>query len=641
MKRINIIQIFILTVTAFLAGACNDVKEPSVSSGTTEGALLNLSVSFDCISTRLAELGSAEDMNKSNIDGTEYGLNHIGLYIYYKSDYSANDLTKPYVKNLECEIQDGNRLVPVLEPGQSSDDANIYIYDEMIIVAYYPYNAEIADDAIATQDNEDKYVITNNDYSKQYYIPYKAVRETNPTTCYYTDLYFYPKHTYKVEIVVVSDDESDFVSADDIIILPNIDSKENTDTDLDGKRVKWYDIAREYDKQTGGSYVRQYTAYIWTKERGDNDIPRGEVLLQAGDLTLIASQEVKVQEQYVYRYGYNMSTGEIFIPTSTNLIWNAESLQAFAGGEADGYQVCDIDLDGFSYTPHAITQGRYDGGGHKIENLMINSSDENVGLFSEVTYNAAVSNVNLIAPQITVNSASTVNVGAICGKVNGVLSQALIDSFLAGLPDNLSPVVREAIVAQLLADAFDNDCRIAGCRVEDPVIVVNAPAPRVGTICGTAGDRDDDGDYKALIWSCYSLGGSITVNAGNIDDNTGGYVGAFCGLNNGRIFSSYTTIEDITFQQNVGGTATDAYTGFTTMGDLFTSASDAGLSDDYTLLPDTTAGVLQMPGNWPSWTSQTAWWPIVTTGWIGSETLFWYDSGSPSTYYPILQWERR
>ncbi len=640
MKRINIIQILILTVTAFLAGACNDVKEPSVSPGT-EGGLLNLSVSFESVSTRLAELGSAEDMNLSNIDGTEYGLNHIGLYIYYKSDYEADDLSRPYVKNLECEIRNGNKLVPVLETGQNTDDGKIYIYDQMVIVAYYPYNKDIADDAIATRDDEDKYVITNNDYSKQYYIPYKAVTETNPTICYYTELAFYPKHTYKVEIVVVSDDESYFVSADEIIILPNIDPISTTDTELDGKRVKWYDIAREYDKQTGGSYVRQYTAYIWTREKGDNDIPRGEVLLQAGNLTLIASQEVKVQEQYVYRYGYNISTGEIFIPTATNLIWNAESLQAFSGGQNNGYQVCDIDLDGFSYTPHALIQGRYDGGGHKIENLAIDSSAENVGLFSEITYEASVTNVNLIAPQITVNSSSTVNVGAICGKVNNVLSQEVINQFLAGLPDGLSEVVKQALIAQLLADAFDNDCLIAGCRVEEPVIVVNAPAPRVGTICGTAGEKDDDGTYKSIIWSCYSLGGSITVNDGNIDDNAGGYVGAFCGLNNGRIFSSYTTIEDITFRQNVNGTPTDAYTGFTTMGDLFTSTSDASLNDNYTLIPDTTSGVLQMPGNWPSWSSQTAWWPIVTTGWLESETLFWYDSGSPSTYYPILQWERR
>lgn len=640
MKRINIIQILILTVTAFLAGACNDVKEPSVSSGT-EGGLLNLSVSFESVSIRLAELGSAEDMNLSNIDGTEYGLNHIGLYIYYKSDYEADDLSRPYVKNLECEIRNGNKLVPVLETGQNTDDGKIYIYDQMVIVAYYPYNKDIADDAIATRDDEDKYVITNNDYSKQYYIPYKAVKETNPTICYYTELAFYPKHTYKVEIVVVSDDESDFVSADDIVILPNIDPISTTDTELDGRRVKWYDIAREYDKNTGGSYVRQYTAYIWAKEDGDNDIPRGEVLLQAGSLTLIASQEVRAQEQYVYRYGYNISTGEIFIPTSTNLIWNAESLQAFSGGQNNGYQVCDIDLDGFSYTPHALTQGRYDGGGHKIENLVIDSSAENVGLFSEITYEASVTNVNLIAPQITVNSSSTANVGAICGKVNNVLSQEVIDQYLAGLPDGLSEVVKQAIIAQLLADAFDNECRIAGCRVEEPVIVVNAPAPRVGTICGTAGEKDDDGTYKSIIWSCYSLGGSITVNDGNIDDNAGGYVGAFCGLNNGRIFSSYTTIEDITFRQNVNGTPTDAYTGFTTMGDLFTSTSDASLNDNYTLIPDTTSGVLQMPGNWPSWSSQTAWWPVVTTGWLESETLFWYDSGSPSTYYPILQWERR
>lgn len=644
MKRIRFISILLSAVTTLLAGGCAD-KEP-VNAVEGEAGLLNMTVSFGAMSTRLAELSSAEDMNLSVIDGYDYGLSHVGLYIYYSEDYNngQGDLTKPYIRNLKCKI-DGNRLVPVTD-GTNSDDEKIYIYDKMTLVAFYPYNEDmnLEENFFRTRADEDKYPITRNDYVEQYYIPYRASVETNPTISYYTELWFYPKHTYKVEIVVVSDENSDFVGADDVVILPNLDPLTTTDTDLDteGRRVKWYDIATGYDNRTGGSNVRQYTTYIWTTDQRENNIPRGEILLQAGKLTLIASQDVEVQERYVYRYGYNMSTGEIFIPTSSNLIWDAESLSAFRGGTSNGYQVCDIDLDGVDWTPAPVSNGRYDGGGHKISNLTVTGDFENAGLFSEVTYNGTICNVNLIDPVITVNSTSTVNVGAICGRINNVLSQDIIDSYIETLPDGLSDVVKEALLADLLKDAYNNTSIVAACRVENPTITVDAPAPRVGTICGTSGETDDDENtFRGVIWSTYNLGGTISVNEGNEADNVGGYVGGFCGLNNGRIFASYTTIDDITFNQNSSGTLTADYSGFTTMGTLFSDPTVAGLDDDYAVLDDDNLQVGQMPADWPAWSSNTLWWPEYTMGWLESETLFWYDSGSQPDTYPILQWERR
>lgn len=612
-----------------------------------EGTLLNLSVSFGGMSTRLAELSAPEDMNDDTINDVNYGLKNVGLYIYYTSDYDNDYLEAPYVRNLECEI-DGNTLVPILEQGQTDIDKNIYIYDRMTIVAFYPYNADMSleENYFRSKADENSYYITRQDYSEQYYIPYRAQAETNPTTAYYTRLPFYPKSTYKVEIVIVSDDPSVFVSADDVVILPNIDPiTTDTGSSTDGKRYKWYDgTPKEYDNRGGGSNVRQYWTYIWTTDDDPNDIPRGEILLEAGDLTLIASQDVYVQEQYVYRYGYNMSTGEIFIPTSTDIVWDAQSLADYKGGSGEvsvpTYQVCDIDLDGISWEPNVLSLGRYDGGGHKILNLDITSSSGNVGLFSKVTYNSVVCNVNLIAPAITVNSAEeTVAVGAICGQLNDELTEEEIADLMFNLPEGLSEVVKAAIIADLLADAFNGTSRIVACRVEDPVITVTGNAPRVGTICGSAGARNDDGEYKSVIKDTYSLGGILTVNTADESLNAGGYVGGFCGLNNGTILRSYCTItdDDITF--NIAGVA--SYKGFTTMGTLFTASEGAVLTDDYSIIADTQSGVSQMPGSWPSWTSATEWWPVLTTGWLTDDTSYWYSPGNPTADYPILQWERR
>ncbi|MCD8073010.1 MAG: hypothetical protein LUE10_07580 [Alistipes sp.] len=645
MKKLYIISLLAIACTALIFGGCTKDQAPGGPSWG-DGGLLNLSVSFGELSTRLSELGTPSDMKLSEVDGTQYGRNHVGLYIYYTSNYNNDDLSKPYVRNLECKIEGGNSLVPVLAAGQDPEDANIYIYDRMTIVAFYPYNGDMSlpENYFEKQTDEKSYYITKKDYSEQYYIPYRASTETNPTVSYYTQLTFYPRNTYKIEIVVVSDDDSKFVNADEVIILPNIDPIDTQDTNLDGKRVKWYDGVSELDDRGGGSNVRQYWSYIWTTDDDPNNIPRGEILLQAGELTLIASQDVSVQEQYVYRYGYNMSTGEIFIPTSTNLVWDAQSLADFRGGNTNTYQVCDIDLSVMgNWTPGAINRGRYDGGGHKVLNLTIDSDGGNVGLFSKISNSSVVCNVNLIQPQITVTSADSTSVGAICGKVNDVLTEDDIADLIGNLPEGLSEVVKQAIIADLLADAYSGTCRVVACRVEEPTITVTGLAPRVGTVVGEAGTRNDEEDYYSFIKDCYSLGGSLTVNSGNEAANEGGYVGGFCGLNNGTILRCYTTVDQIIFDKPDTDDVTliPSYEGFTNMGTLFTAAEGAVLTDDYSVLADSNTGVSQMPGSWPSWTSGTPYWPVLTTGWISDDTSYWYDAGSPSANYPVLQWERR
>ncbi|MCC8088997.1 MAG: hypothetical protein LIO79_07015 [Rikenellaceae bacterium] len=65
-----------------------------------------------------------------------------------------------------------------------------------------------------------------------------------------------------------------------------------------------------------------------------------------------------------------MTTGEIFIPTSTSIIHDLPTLQAIDGSTGNHYQACDIDVSGAgSWTPLGFYAGtfgsRYDGGGIK------------------------------------------------------------------------------------------------------------------------------------------------------------------------------------------------------------------------------------------------------------------------------------
>ena len=290
--------------------------------------------------------------------------------------------------------------------------------------------------------------------------------------------------------------------------------------------------------------------------------------------------------------------------------------------------------------------GRYDGGGHEIVNLTVNTTGNIAGLFGTIQGNSTVCNVNLISPNIQVNStADTTYAGGLCGRLNTVLSDAEKDKLIANLPPNLSPVVREALIRELLASASSSQSDIVACKVENPTIVVNGKNPRVGGVCGVAGDKNEEGTYKSRIWDTYVQGGSISVNAGNSADNVNAYVGGFCGLNNGLIMRSFTTTNQIVAQApgGMGQPDVNIYTGFSTMGDLYTPAEGGDIQDSFSSLTDTNGGVRQFSNAWPSgWVTYQGIWPINTVGWLSNPVnSFWYNLGSSPSTYPILQWQRK
>lgn len=610
MKSINKISVCLAAVFLTLL-SCSEDK--LATNTPQEKGTLRMSATFGP-STRLAELPNGDEMS---VD--QRGLKNVGLYIYYTEDYNNNDLTKPYMRNIECEVVNGE-LRALLNPGQDDKDAQIFIYNEMTIVAFYPYNASAP--AFTTRADEEKYVITRNDYSQQYYIPYRAQAETNPTIAYYTVLTFYPKHTYKLEVVVVSDDANAISDPDAIQILPGNDPVGNANTTTDGAREKWWDEVNIMPDEGGGSNVWQFVTYLWTKEGNENNIEMGDILLQGGDLTLIASHRLTVDEQYVYRYGYNMSTGEIFIPTSSQIVHDIPSLNAINNGSSQSYQACDIELG--SWTPISIFGGRFDGGGHKLIDMEINTSDLSAGLFGEIRGNATICNVNLVNPVITVN-ANNASVGGIAGKLGVAITDAEKQQLIGNLPPGLSPTVRQALIDEIMAGLNNTESKIVGCKVDNPTIVVNGTGGNVGTLCGEAGSKSEGGEFMTRIWDSYTSGGSISAtNAANI--------GGFCGLNQGNITRSYTTTATI-----IPGGA-----GFANMGGDFTPEEGAGIDSSYSLLPDGNAGVQQLPAAWPAWPNYMDKWPVKTTSWLNDPgNPFWYSNGAAPSNYPILQWERK
>ena len=339
-------------ITVF-ASCARDSSDTTV---VNKGALLRAGVSFGAM-TRLAEITDPVQMAELH-----NGLQYIGLYVYYTDDYNRGDLSTPYVRNLKCTVMDG-QLKVVVEEDENPANADIYIYDRMTLVAFYPYNETMSQSAnyFSTKADEEKYLINRQNYD-QTYIPYRAQTETDPTRAFYTRLSFVPKHTYKIEVVVVAQDESLF-PAGDIKILPAVDPVGNTVAG-DGSRQIWIDKPAEIFANDGtGSYVRRYTAYLWTVSGNENNIKLGDVLLESGNVTVIALRDLTVSEQYVYRYGCNLSTGAIFIPPSENLINDRTSPAPITNGTAVSYplRAFHISLSAGALTPIKLMVGRLNG----------------------------------------------------------------------------------------------------------------------------------------------------------------------------------------------------------------------------------------------------------------------------------------
>lgn len=682
-----------ILLSVFCLGGCADDTLVDSSKGEG-GAQLNIYASVNTVNTRLAELGSADNMFTD-----AKGKKNIGLYIYYEDDYKADDLSKPYIRNLECTYE-GGKLVPITQE-------NIYIYDRMTIVAFYPYNAAMSEEAnyFSVKEDEKAYPISESDYSQQLYIPYRAQTNVNPTNAYMINLGFGPQQTCKVEVVLVADEIGDFPQSKSLTdgkikLLPTVDRYEGTYNSTTGDlRENWLDAIKdfpaddEYKQSTpvGGKYARRYTAYVWKSGASDkhhdpdhkhdnNILPKGEVLFESDKLILRVPAQVNLNEETVYRYGYNMNTGEIFIPTSDKLVYDAASLQGVKFDEYRAYQVCDIDLSSIAnWTPKTAFKGTYDGGGHKIENLNYSTTasqtgdiplKQSFGLFSQITSESTLMNIELVNPKITVDFSNdalidTCYVGALCGLVNPELSEeekrAMI---LSGLPDELSGPVKEALIKERLADFAQTTCYIRGCKVTDPVITVTGENVRVGGLCGGAGNQKQKAEIKdSYVWqSSNTAYPGILVNAASNEIKSkynNAFVASFCGIlansgDKGGIKNCYSTLQKVQAFVKDATTAKDIATGFYRPATGDELLGTATVSDCYVLKTETNPGVINFangkPNNWPLFKDDKT----VTNGGVGGTPGIDYPGAYPAykwtdswkdmdgnNSYPSLIWETR
>ena len=234
------------------------------------------------------------------------------------------------------------------------------------------------------------------------------------------------------------------------------------------------------------------------------------------------------------------TAGTFFITSADNLRELSELVSSGAVyGEnhlyADASYVldADIDLSGMNWEPVGNSEnpfnGSFDGNGHVISNMSIDSGGDYAGLFGYVE-NASFRNIRLTDINI---SGTQTRIGGIAGYVQK--SATFTDCSVTGTISAEEEEKSNLYVGGIMGrnnDAYGGNVTMSGCS-SDVTITLNNPYGRVGGIAGSL----DPGS----IDSCFSLGsirgrasyiGGIMGRAGDVDVTdcySGGTIEASCG----------------------------------------------------------------------------------------------------------------
>ena len=202
--------------------------------------------------------------------------------------------------------------------------------------------------------------------------------------------------------------------------------------------------------------------------------------------------------------------------------------------------MADVDLEGTDWSPIGFYEGVFDGNGHTIANMTIDTDFvTNVGLFSELDGLAVVRNLGLTGVSVTVTSnvVSNVSVGGLAGVNVGTVS----NSYAKG---QITVTREEAFAISNAGGLVGNNTGAITASYAAVTVTASMGAPNAG---GLVGSNTGIGRIAAS----YATGDvSATASAGE-DANAGGLAGS-----SGRsIMASYAT-GDVSATASGDGNAT-------------------------------------------------------------------------------------
>ena len=321
----------------------------------------------------------------------------------------------------------------------------------------------------------------------------------------------YQKATYTVKLNI-TDDSGNAVDGVTVTLLGR-----------DGKTVT---------PNEDGTYTLGYGPYTYTLSKNGYVLTRGSFSLGSADAGKVQDDVLTVKTAVMPVAGAKAwdgtakaepakdESGVYQISTAAELAWFAAN-----GGSASAKLTADIDLAGYDWTPMNKLYGTFDGDGHMVKNLYINSTSYPLGIFGYLQSGAKVLDLG-VTGNVTCTASSNAQAGGIAGYM---YSGSSIENCYSSVNVNSKKH------AGGIAGYTQGGAAITSCYASGDITTTSANECYLGGICGSFYSNTNG----ATLTNCYSIA-TVTGTSGNASylggltpsTNTANYVGSCFYLEN-------------------------------------------------------------------------------------------------------------
>lgn len=255
-----------------------------------------------------------------------------------------------------------------------------------------------------------------------------------------------------------------------------------------------------------GMYVLGYGPYTYTMVKDGYVRTMGSFTLGSADAANVKDGVLTIKTAVLPKAGENAWDGKTKTKPKKDgngvyLIGTAAELAWFAAtdGKTSAKLTADIDLAGFDWTPLAKFYGTFDGAGHMVKNLYINSASYPLGLFGYLKTGAKVTNLG-VTGNVTCTAKSNAQAGGIAGYVD---ANAAIENCYSAVN------VTSAKHGGGIAGYTNAGSNITNCYASGNITTTSKNECFLGGICGSSYSNTNG----ATLTNCYSIG-DVTGTSG-------------------------------------------------------------------------------------------------------------------------------
>lgn len=256
-----------------------------------------------------------------------------------------------------------------------------------------------------------------------------------------------------------------------------------------------------------GTYTLGYGVYTYTLSKNGYVVTRGSFSLGSADAANVKDGVLTVKTAVLPKVGENAWDGKTKTEPKKDgngvyLIGTAAELAWFAAtdGKSSAKLTADIELAGYDWTPLKKFYGTFDGQGHVIRNMYINSTSNTLGLISYLQGGASVTGLGITGSVTCTNNTRIAQAGGIVGYM---YDKASITQCWSAV--NVTSNKHAGGIAGYTAGGSI----ITNCYASGNITTTSKNECYLGGICGS-GFSNTNG---ATLTNCYSIG-DVTGTSG-------------------------------------------------------------------------------------------------------------------------------